>query len=64
MKKTYYKLQFIECGEDYNVTIVPANQIPDYVQTCGMDNNSKIVITTIEMTEEQYEKWLAKYVKP
>lgn len=64
MKKTYYKLHFEDCGADYNYTIVPADQIADYVETCGMDDSSKITITTIKMTEDDYSKWLAKHVKP
>lgn len=66
---TYYRIDFEDWGESFDYTIVAnLDEVRDYLQMADVylddpDRKTKVIITGVGMTTEQYSKWLEKTIK-
>jgi len=69
-KRTYFRIDFEDCGHDYDYTIVPnISDSVDYLEETvdALDDDqrkAKVIITGIAMTEKEFESWFKENVKP
>lgn len=79
-KKPFVRIDFTNCDKDYDFTIVPFNDVNDYIQEFQNDNEDldeqgyslweekgslpEMKLSIVMMTDKEYEEWFAKYVEP
>lgn len=68
---TYFRIEFTDCGMDYDVTIVEnIDEIIDQIRPAelALDDpespTAKITITGIAMTRKQYAEWFKENMNP
>lgn len=68
--KPFVEITFHNCSLDYNSTIVPNfRDVADYLQMVSddledPDNDAKVTIQIVPMSEKSYNKWHKENVKP
>ena len=78
-KKPYVRIDFKNCGLDYDYTICSWADVPDYIQSVDPDfsffnervfNSYKdkdclpeVKLTVIMMTDSEFEKWFIDHVQ-
>jgi len=79
MKKPYAKIYYNNCSVDYDYTIVPLPDIPDYIEVFKQDNEDvdeagfndwqtkgylpSITISLVMMTDAEFTEWFVTNVE-
>lgn len=69
-KYTYFKIEFEDCGHDFDYTIVEKIQdIADYIEITegeldDRERDAKIIITGVAMTRKEYDEWQKDNLDP
>jgi hypothetical protein len=69
-KYTYFRIEFEDCGNDYDYTIVSdTKEVLEYIdinagELDDRERSAKIIITGVAMTRKEYNDWIKENLEP